>query len=379
MEDSKREGIDDMLQNEMYRKVNFLCAVSEPNFWYAIGMQDNILYRVKKEGGYAEQLAYIGLPKLNIENQYMRIVLYEDRLYCLPENGFDIVVYDLKDKKIERIELPIRRQGKGYNTVKGILVGQKLYCFSCYVYYSPLVLDLSTNKIDVEQRWEPVTSLYDQKEKYFLSEIFEKDGKVYFGVSGLNKIVSFDLKNGSYTYKSIQSSKYRINRIYDCGESVWVLPCNGEKVLDISFETDKISQLPIPVQEEGYSRLVWYKEEVVLFPRNGKFMIRYNKKDASCTTLCEFPEEYHSQNQQHPFENGEMDADFLWTYPFRSNGGIRLDLKNGDMLYIDTDIDKTKSFEELVEDSLEYKDKDMRYFDERRFTLESFIKKVCDR
>lgn len=180
-------------------------------FWF-MGSCDKFIYKVNRNG-MVEIVAEVPLDVTDEHRIYPRCIKKSNEIYCIPDKGKNILVYDLKWEKFK--EIPIgSSQNKRLSIFNSWIQNDNLWCVS---YGKNKILKINLNKFLVEKQFD----VFEPKEQVGF-EAIKTEESIYCISNCSTRIREFNLSSESSKTFVIECQDKGFNTIVSHGENVYL-------------------------------------------------------------------------------------------------------------------------------------------------------------
>lgn len=167
----------------------------------------NALYRISLCDMKAEYIGSFIDEENECQSLYTRVVEHKDKLYFCPYNAKTIGIYDKKEKRFSKIDLPAKIANRQEKFTCIEVLADKLYLQGKSV-DGIVVVDLSNLSLNLI---DPLSVFKREKSKYYITSSCKSGNIIYYYVPKLG-IVRFDVQ--SFTCEKIYETKQLPDRTF---------------------------------------------------------------------------------------------------------------------------------------------------------------------
>ncbi len=265
---------------DKYKCLTFWDEVKkEDEKYWTVGNWDNALFVVDHKTGSADRICELPRSGIFVENRFCYLVQMDEKIVALPQNCYDVGIYDIQKSEMSCLSIPRTEGLIGLSSMKGFYFKHQGYIFSGKSNIAPIRFDLNTLEWEAIDMWSLLAEKYAVVDSpYFLGNIERFDNGVLFGIYDSNLLLYYDLEKNVGSVIDSVSDHIRIYRSYLDNEGIWILPINERalyfKKIGHSLATEVIS---IPYECSGFTGLIHDEDSIVLFPQEGSFVVTVNK------------------------------------------------------------------------------------------------------
>lgn len=196
-----------------------------------------------------------------------------DKLYFIPNTGYNIHIYDLKSGDVSWVHVN-RCNSTRLVFNGGVILDDKLWVVPCDISQELICLDISTRRVNVFPSLEKDLKSYvsNFKQPFWKYCVFEK--KMYIALLKTNKIAKYDFEN--FKMEIIETEIESIDAIYRSRDTFWLCTVDGR----VYLWEEKINKCVSVVLEDdennggAYSVSESLMGEVYLIPSYGRQIMK---------------------------------------------------------------------------------------------------------
>lgn len=345
-------------------------------FW-AIGGFDNALFVIDHNKNKIERICDLPRSGQLIENRYCYLAEVQNAILTLPQNCYDLGVFDKRSGYMNHVMLPSQNGAIGYSTMKGFDYAGSAVLFSSKSFITPIVLDIDTHKMKELEQWKSlVNDYYMNGEPYFLGNVDRYEEGVLFGSYGSNMLLYYDLKRNKGIKIDQLPEKIKIYRAYRYQDDVWIIPLNENAMYKkrIGSMFDGLIKVTVSEEENGFVSLLQDDNIVVLIPIKGLYVYIYDKATGNIQKIqCDSLEvnNVYYLGQDPRFIKGRISKEYIYLYPCQNDTLVRIKLTTMQIEYIKLIIDPNQIGPERM--ACCYKGFSDRLFSENHISLNEYI------
>lgn len=194
----------------MQEITNYICFIrvskEKDNKYWCINKGDPALYIINLDKYEAKRIISLPRSEKYRELLYKCLINTNQHVVALPQNCFDIVLYNKESEQIIKIPLGIENELSGYGAIDTFVNNNKVVIISAYNKTSAFELDLKKLTICKLDKWNEMVKKYvDKTARDVIYKINKYKSGIVFGLVNTDVIIYYDLK--SNTYKEIAKLK----------------------------------------------------------------------------------------------------------------------------------------------------------------------------
>lgn len=190
------------LENDYKKRVSAhdFVMVGKDIFFFAINY--NGLYCLHRAQRQLEFLGSVPREKFQKRHLYGAIAEADGRLYLPPMAGEEIAIYDIKQRRFEKIALQYTYCGKGSKFLGAAYDNGKIFFIPCWYPYL-VVLEMTGGKVTYLDQWRTMLHISkDRAEMFVRNGFFVKDGILYMASMVENCL--FEISTKTYETKVLK-------------------------------------------------------------------------------------------------------------------------------------------------------------------------------
>lgn len=269
------------LENDYKKRVSThdLVIVGKDIYFFSINY--NGLYCLRMPQRQLEFLGSAPCEKFQKRHLYGAIVEVDGRLYLPPMAGEEIAIYDIQQRKFEKIALQYDYCGKGSKFLGAVYDNGKIFFIPCWYPYL-VVLEITSSKVMYLDQWR--TMLRTSKDH---TEMFIRNG--------------FFIKD----------------------KTLYLAPMTENLLLEISTETYETKILKVGDDSDGFVDMCWDEEEECLwFLKKSKPMFEKMDLKSLRTQTYEVTLASYEAKGEYPFICIICDPDQVCLVSYQSNCSV---------------------------------------------------------
>lgn len=207
-----------------------------------------------KKGELNKKMRLPGIPG-NIEIRYSAIKKIRDKIILIPCNTEDIYIYINEKKQAIKIVLSKYRGNTDLFNEAVEYQGKLFLIPTCY----PAIVSIDLDSFEVKEYCECISSflMEDDREWMFTYGYCKKEQYLYLASLNDNRILLFNMDDGSYTIKRIGNYSMGFgDMVYD-GESFWLAAVRNNCIIRWNEESENTSEYEYPVEDEESKNTAW--------------------------------------------------------------------------------------------------------------------------
>lgn len=275
------------MQEKDYKNLiwaNDIVAVGEDYYFSCLNYNGLYCLHMPKK-----QLEFLGLvPGEEYYKRYLygSIIEVDGKLYMPPMNSEEIAVYDIKQRKFEKIALRYECN-KGSKFLGALYSNRKIFFIPCRYHYL-VVLNLDSGQITYLDEWYHMLLVPDEYDEPIIRNgFFIKDSVLYMASMVDNTLIEISTNNFETKHIKIGSDSMGfVDMRFDIEEKcIWFLKKNKPVVVrwDLeSFQTRSYEVVHESYKQKGkypFIRLIYDKNRIYLVAYQSNISVMMNKNE----------------------------------------------------------------------------------------------------
>lgn len=276
------------MQEKDYKKLisaNDIAAVG--NDYYFFCLNYNGLYCLHMLNRQLEFLGSVPCEDFRKKYLYGSIIEVDGKLYMPPMNGEEIAVYDIKQRKFEKIALRYKLDDKRSKFLGVLYSNRKIFFIPCRYHYL-VVLNIDSGQIAYLDEWNHMLHIPDKYDEPLIRNgFFIKDDILYMASMVDNTLITISTEN--FETKKIKIGSDSIgfqNMCFDKKENcIWFLKKN--KPIVVRWDLESFQTRSYEVVHESYKQkgvypfigLVYDKSRIYLIAYQSNISVMMNKNE----------------------------------------------------------------------------------------------------
>lgn len=261
-------------------QIAFADIVKYKGEWWFFSAKSNLICRMDKKT--LKVVPVVAVPTEWKRVEYRDMYIYRDKIFLIPFSTPQIIIYDILEDAIRKINVPIEKSWRGNPFSEGILIENRLY-----------LLPQALNKliyVDVvnESVKEAIEKIEDKNNP---SDVYFSDGYINYNTCEL--LMGKTLKN-EFVCTNLTGSKkktYAINDIVSDGwghiieskNGTWYVPYTADRIFFVEREGQVMHEFTnFPqgyiVEKCSFIKSFVHKDKLYLIPKSSNLMIVIDEK-----------------------------------------------------------------------------------------------------
>lgn len=264
---------------------------------------------------------------LSGQNKFHDQIIHNNKLYLIPYSHSSLVIYDLKQYKIEQSVGNISGNSKFIN---GVLVkdsnNEFRIFFIPYQYSNIMYYESQTNSI------KSVPNFSNSQSGKWWGQILQSNNNIYQAPHNVNYMLEFNPFTFEYTYYYLpfSSSQSLFSSIIEFRNKLYLIPYSQKYLAIFDLNTKTFEFIGVPFDSQKWYTCFIYNNYLYQIPFNVKYLLELN-------LLNNFVN-YYTINELPPSFGGVFVNNKLFINPQNTNNISVFELKkwkNNSLLYID--------------------------------------------
>ena len=365
---------------ERYRYLNFWDEIKESdNLFWTVGSIDSSLFLIDHKENLVRRICRLPRQGKFVENRFCYMVEIKNKIIAIPQNCFQLGVYDKDKKEMMGVDVHIDTNWFGYSALKGFEYNDKGIIFSSKAKHLPIILNLDDLKVDWMRKWEDfMDEINGDNARYVCANIDRYGEGIIFGKYNSNQVLYFDLKNQKGFVIDKFPSNISIFKTYVDKNTIFAIPLNENciyiKELGRESTCRKIS---VSKKTERFVTMLFDDKELVLIPQNEPQIYIINRATEDyCIVECDRKRINNLYNEGIPssFFKGRMDQSNIFLYPCRTDKLVKVNRTTLQPEYINIFVSRELDYDDLKIECFCGYDGDI--FFEKEISLNKYVEGV---